>query len=627
MNGVRSFAHYNLDTNDYTCELKDNTFFIKELAKDRSKTNKTARTVVELQNLFSNAKPSGLTPQNLQEIKKFVKCLQEKVECKIVDSSFLGKVILLIQKLFGMGAVSEIYDLNEKLNQLPTTDQPKIQITIKNTLSEFYDNYKDIIDALGIHFSSVSEFKQKLNDLLAQDQGFALLENLLKLKLPKMLSDQSCALLLECIPPNITFQRIQKRHLQIGSAHFETLRMSALEILQLAFFIEVRIHKADKVSKEFFRAQDYQLPRDVQFNPETEEVYVLADLKISILRDEGTYKNVGACVRLAKDNFSLHPEIAAYLMTRIDGLKVYQIKDDMRIIKREIAVCIRFREIVGVSKFITAAKFFDTIPIEGKVPRMNLIFEKAAGNLFRRVFENPQPITFQEELTIAKFLISALSVLHAENVIHGDLKLQNALFMEDFQHIITKALLCDFGCAYEFNAQQPDKTKVPEVYLWGHAGTDIYSPPELYGKLKFKGDYFKIDIWALGCLLYQLHFRKKLPWQASLEEAIRKHFDDETKAYKNKAELAKAQHAFQDTVCHEIEHELRRMQPASQEAMFVQLIFEMLRLDPKARFSIFQIVSRFEEIVNPKPLARPQESQAQLVLQGLEASIPDEKKS
>jgi serine/threonine protein kinase len=634
---LTSFASYNFDNNDYEFEQKEGSFIIKEAVKSRAKKNKTAHTVLALHDFLSRAAPSGLSSQSHKDIKKFVACLQAKIERKILENypPCIGNIILTLQRVLGIGPLSEITTLESQLQQIPNNEKPVWQISIKSALSDFYVRYKDLIQHLNASFLTPADFKQKLVDALAKDTNFDFLESAFQ----KKLSTDSCKLLLESLSQAqstavdkthaTTCERVQKRFLQIHSAHFETAPMSDMQILHIAFFIEVRIHKAARVTKHFFRAQDVAFQRSLHIDAETNEVFLLADLRFSILKDEGTFKTVGACVRLAKENFNLQPEIAAYLMTRIDDLTKLQIKDDMKNIVREIAMCKRFRNTLGVAKYITSTKFTDDLPIEGKVQRMNLIFEKADGNLYRKIFESSKPIPFTEQLTIAKHLISAIQYLHSQNVIHADIKLHNALYLEDASHVIIQAMLCDFGCAFEYNQVTPLKTKTPEVYLWGHSGTDKFSPPELYGHNKFKGNYFKVDSWALGCLLYQLHFHTKLPWQEALESTIKKYFDDTEKKYTNLDKLRETQELFAMTVEEKIEAVLDRLKAESnpsEEVKFRILIFNLLRLKPADRFTLDQAAEQFACIYHPETSVRQVPAAAHASL-GLEAYTPDEEKA
>ena len=97
--------------------------------------------------------------------------------------------------------------------------------------------------------------------------------------------------------------------------------------------------------------------------------------------------------------------------------------------------------------------------------------------------------TFDEE-EILNFMLdicNAVQECHMKDVVHKDLKPQNILNSEG------KLKICDFGIARVLeNTQEYIKTK---------RLSRAYAAPEL---LSNKNCRFGIDIWSLGCILYEL---------------------------------------------------------------------------------------------------------------------------
>ena len=79
--------------------------------------------------------------------------------------------------------------------------------------------------------------------------------------------------------------------------------------------------------------------------------------------------------------------------------------------------------------------------------------------------------------------------LHANNVIHRDLKTAN-IFLDNTNEYIIQ--IGDFGVSKVLNNSDTTGTQI---------GTPLYLSPELLGKHKYGK---KTDIWALGCILYEL---------------------------------------------------------------------------------------------------------------------------
>ncbi|XP_065065743.1 3-phosphoinositide-dependent protein kinase 1-like [Rhopilema esculentum] len=110
--------------------------------------------------------------------------------------------------------------------------------------------------------------------------------------------------------------------------------------------------------------------------------------------------------------------------------------------------------------------------------------------------------SFNEECTqfYSAEIIVALEYLHSLGIIHRDLKPENVLFGENMHILIT-----DFGTS---KLLKKDKTKASSF-----VGTAEYVSPEL---LTDKIAYKSSDLWALGCIIYQLR-SGRTPFRASNE--------------------------------------------------------------------------------------------------------------
>ncbi|XP_069807177.1 serine/threonine-protein kinase Nek9 isoform X2 [Dendropsophus ebraccatus] len=111
------------------------------------------------------------------------------------------------------------------------------------------------------------------------------------------------------------------------------------------------------------------------------------------------------------------------------------------------------------------------------------------GNLFDKIVRQKEQL-FQEEMVLWYLfqIVSAVSCIHRAGILHRDIKTLNIF--------LTKANLIklgDYGLAKQLNSE----FSMAETCV----GTLYYMSPELCQGVKYS---FKSDIWAVGCVLYEL---------------------------------------------------------------------------------------------------------------------------
>ncbi|AOA60315.1 Protein kinase [Komagataella phaffii CBS 7435] len=107
-------------------------------------------------------------------------------------------------------------------------------------------------------------------------------------------------------------------------------------------------------------------------------------------------------------------------------------------------------------------------------------------------------------------LVDVVEFIHSKGVVHRDLKPENVLLNNEYKLMVT-----DFGAARVFddkgennsdpssyqNDSPPPNESFPGSRQGSFVGTAEYVSPEL---LKYNHVGFECDLWALGCILYQL---------------------------------------------------------------------------------------------------------------------------
>lgn len=113
------------------------------------------------------------------------------------------------------------------------------------------------------------------------------------------------------------------------------------------------------------------------------------------------------------------------------------------------------------------------------------------GELFARIVNHPDARLPEEQVSeITKNLVSAISTLHSNGIVHRDIKAENLLF-KSHKSNNTNILLADFGFARHLQ---------DGMLLHDQCGTLSYLAPECLNSENFHG--FPLDMWALGVLVY-----------------------------------------------------------------------------------------------------------------------------
>ena len=119
------------------------------------------------------------------------------------------------------------------------------------------------------------------------------------------------------------------------------------------------------------------------------------------------------------------------------------------------------------------------------------VMDYAEGGELSLLLKEKKVLSEDEAKTIFKQIYDAVCYIHGQNIIHRDLKPNNILFLDKER---THIVVIDFGISGFANGNQKEKIK---------AGTTTFLPPEMASGEEFSSNR-KLDIWALGIILYKM---------------------------------------------------------------------------------------------------------------------------
>lgn len=135
-----------------------------------------------------------------------------------------------------------------------------------------------------------------------------------------------------------------------------------------------------------------------------------------------------------------------------------------------------------------------------------LIYEYMDMDLYNFIYRSKNFIPKTVIKEILYNILKGLAFLHENFVIHRDLKLKNILISKDGK--IVK--IADLGLSRKLSILNPNYSK--------RIGTLHYMAPEIL--LNFTDYSFTVDIWAIGCIFYEIVFKKKLFHGNTFEEQL-----------------------------------------------------------------------------------------------------------
>ncbi len=332
----------------------------------------------------------------------------------------------------------------------------------------------------------------------------------------------------------------------------------------IALFAEVSAEKQAENGTAYW--PEALFDRELQYDTEQKRLFIHLGTKGVAPIGEGHYKTVTRTVLYDR----LKPQVMARAVTTTP-------------LEREMKM---MRQLIGSPGVIQAEGLMIHKDPRTHKKQYTVVTKLYNAGSLQNVYDKRQQkrLSFNNRLTIAHNIMTGIAAMHEKGLVHRDLGARNYfvnITCEKKTGYTVKAVVADMGRA----------KPITEADGGPAQGNGIYMPPEGFFPRKMKGiDYFASDIFAIGCVFWELHFGHQNPW------GQHRYYRRESKGMKKNCE----DHLY--SMKQAREHELAKLEHSkklTKQQKFVSIILQMTDPDPKKRGNADEIRDMLGRLVKP----------------------------
>ncbi len=339
-------------------------------------------------------------------------------------------------------------------------------------------------------------------------------------------------------------------------SRLEKLGITKGQFLSIAYFIETQTNG----HRTHYNKRDTGLSHTVEYDHKTNQYFI-------VLEGSGVYLDHGAKKTVSKA-----------LCYKPDGAIVVARAEQTIEMDRELEMTKRLRGKPGLFKTLGICHHHDETGIQYHTIYSKLYVPGSIQALVRKDYK----LSLYEKARVAFGISLGLKTLHERGIVHRDLGIKNYLCSVPKGKPGRRKIT---ACIADFGRTEFAKDTVPSERLQGN--TTYIAPEGHFFETLTEEDHYKLDVFAVGCVLYRIFYNKKAPWQD--KSYVLKDPRPKEMRHREHLERVIGATAFRRNF-------LAQLPARSTKQEFEYTILRMLDTDPEDRITATEIHKAFKTI-------------------------------